>query len=96
MTVETKECSCFSYALLVLKQLIFTYFSKNDFISDQTYFLKNKELLTITKKRGHSFVQQCFSKLCTKLPGKRANRFGTGTREHENLWFLLILLPAHH
>ena len=84
MTVETKECSCFSYALLVLKQLIFT------------YFLKNKELLTITKKRGHSFVQQCFSKLCIKLPGKRANRFGTGTREHENLWFLLILLPAHH
>ena len=87
MTVETKECSCFSYALLVLKQLIFTYFSKNDFISDQTYFLKNKELLTITKKRGHSFVQQCFSKLCTKLPGKRTNSFGTGAREHVFTYF---------
>ena len=32
------------------------------------------------KKRGHSFVRQCFLKHCTKFQGKRASRSGTGAR----------------
>ena len=47
---------------------------------DQTCSFKNKELLTITKKSGHPFIQQCFVKLCTKFQGKRASRSGTGAR----------------
>ena len=41
---------------------------------------KSKELLTMTKKLEHLFVQQCFVKLCTKFQGKRVSRSGTGAR----------------
>ena len=32
------------------------------------------------EKPGHPFVQQSFWKFCTKFPGKRASRSGTGAR----------------
>ena len=50
-------------------------------ILNQAYSFKNKELLKITKNAGgHSFVQRCFVKLCTKFQGSRACCSGTGAR----------------
>ena len=49
MTVGTKGCPRFCYASLVLKQLIFIYFSEEWVLLDQTYSFENRELLTITK-----------------------------------------------
>ena len=49
MTVGTKGCPRFYYASLVLKQLIFIYFSEKLVVLDQTYSFKNRELLIIAK-----------------------------------------------
>ena len=49
MMVGTKGCPRFYYASLVLKQLIFIYFSEKWVVLDQTYSFENRELLIIAK-----------------------------------------------
>ena len=94
MTVGTKGCPRFYYALLVLKQFLHI-FHKNDFFLDQTYF-KNRELLIVTKKVDTLLYSSLSWNYVQNLKANGQAVLLLALREHDNLWFSLIMLPVHH
>ena len=80
MTVERRGCRCLLYASLILKQLVFIYFSSKRGVLDETFSFKNEELIKI-KKNAEQFCAAVFLKLCTKisrLMGKLFWHWGSG------------------
>ena len=95
VTVERRGCRCLLYASLILKQLVFIYFSSKRGVLDQTFSFKNEELIKI-KKNADTIL--CSSFLETLYKNFKANGqavLALGLGEHGNLCFSPILHQVH-
>ena len=81
---------------MVLKQLIFMYFSWKWVILGQTYPFKNKELLTITGSSDTLLYSSISWNSVQNLKANGQALLVLALGEHGTIWFLLISLPVHY
>ena len=93
MTVGTSGCARFCYASLILKQLIFIYFSWKWIALDQTYSFENRKILIITKN-ADTLLYSSLSWNSEQI--FKANGLAVlvlALEEHDKLWFFASSSP---